>query len=593
MYKLLQCGSLENTDYKNRGGVMGVQRQDNKNKVSFFQSIRTKISVLVFISLLITSMLIIVIAVEVSKSNSKRITTNYMKDMAASYGEVVELMIFDYGADRAEAVLEAALAQAVIKDVESSYTYAVGGDGTMLYHPTKEKIGKPVENEAVIDLVERISSGEDLAMKCDLIEYEFNGATKYASYYVTSDQSMIIVVTADEADMLSSVNKMAGYIAVVGLICILVCSIGAILITYRLVSPINKLTQLVARITDLDLRETPEEKVLCRRGDETGVMSRGISLMRSRLFNVVDDMKEQSNTLYTASETLNTNIVDVNGSVEQVDQAVNEIAEGATSQAADTQTATENVVTIGSMISETSEKIDRLKDSMDAIKESNSVIVETIRDLDRINNQTKESIANISEQTDVANQSAQKIRGVTEIIASIAEETNLLSLNASIEAARAGEAGRGFAVVASQIQKLAEQSNESAKQIEEISQQLIEDSKQTVSTMGEVKEIIFKQSENVEKTDKLFDEFSRKLVNAFEDIDNITVNVQNMDKARVTVVDVVQNLMAIAEENAASTEETGASATEVSAIINDIAGNVDKLVLVANKLDEDMKQFQL
>lgn len=572
---------------------MNEQKQDNKSRVSFFNSLRTKISILVFISILITAVFIITIAVVASKSNSQRITCNYMKDLSISYGEVVELMIFDYGADRAIGVLGTALAPATVKDVDSSYAYAVSKDGTILYHPSEEKVGKPIENAAVSGIVDRMSKGEAIPQECDIIEYEYNGVTRYAAYYVTSDQSMVIIVSADKADILAPVNKMTAYIISIGIACLIICSIVAILISCRLVSPINKLAQLIGHITNLDLREAPEEKVLCERKDETGVMSRGISLMRNHLFSVVNDMKDQSGTLYTASEKLNTNILDVNASVEQVEQAVNDIADGASSQAADTQTATESVVTIGNMISETSEKIDRLKDSMDTIKESNSVIVETIKELDRINNQTKESIANISEQTDVANESAQKIRGVTEIIASIAAETNLLSLNASIEAARAGEAGRGFAVVATQIQKLAEQSNESAKQIEEISQHLIEDSKQTVSTMSTVKDIVFKQSENVEKTDRMFDEFSKKLGSAFEDIDNITENVRSMDKARIAVVDVVENLMAIAQENAASTEETGASATEVSAIINDISGNVDNLVRVANKLDADMKQFQL
>ena len=284
---------------------------------------------------------------------------------------------------------------------------------------------------------------------------------------------------------------------------------------------------------------------------------------------------------------------DTNELVEQVEQAVNDIAVGATSQAEETQTATEDVVTIGNMISETGEEIDKLKDSMDRIKKSNSTMLETMKELDKINAQTKESIETISEQTNTTNKSAQKIREVTAIIASIADETNLLSLNASIEAARAGESGRGFAVVAAQIQKLAEQSNDSAKQIEEISNLLIEDAENTVETMGSVRQIIFKQSENIEKTDKMFGEFNKELESAFLEIDNITARVENMDRARINVVDVVQSLTAIAEENAASTEETSASVTEVSSIINDISNNSDQLNQIANKLDEDMNNFKI
>lgn len=160
----------------------------------------------------------------------------------------------------------------------------------------------------------------------------------------------------------------------------------------------------------------------------------------------------------------------------QVEKAVSEIAEGATSQAGETQKATESVITIGNMVEETASEAGRLHDNTDVIKNLGSEANSTLAGLTEINRKTKEAIEIISRQTNTTNESALKIREATALITSIATETNLLSLNASIEAARAGEQGRGFAVVASQIQKLAEQSNESAKTIEHIVSALINDS---------------------------------------------------------------------------------------------------------------------
>ena len=220
---------------------------------------------------------------------------------------------------------------------------------------------------------------------------------------------------------------------------------------------------------------------------------------------------------------------------------------------------------------------------------STSILVQ----LEDINYKASEAIDVIYEQTNTTNESAMKIREATSLITAIAEETNLLSLNASIEAARAGEQGRGFAVVASQIQKLAEQSNESARQIENIIDSLISDSEKAVTTMGEVKDIMNQQSENVGKTEEIFAQVKNGINGSIEGVNIIADKTKQMDDARVNVVDVVQNLTAIAQQNAASTQETSASVTEVSGIVYDISSNAEKLKAIADELEKNMKVFRI
>ena len=218
---------------------------------------------------------------------------------------------------------------------------------------------------------------------------------------------------------------------------------------------------------------------------------------------------------------------------------------------------------------------------------------ETLHELQDINAYAKESIDAIYEQTNNTNDSVHKIREATSLITSIAEETNLLSLNASIEAARAGVQGRGFAVVASQIQKLAEQTNESARHIEEIISSLLADSERAVQTMDVVKENMEKQTENVIRTDERFEEVLKGIAESLQAINRITLKTEEMDKARVNVVDTVQNLSAIAEENAASTQESSASITEISASISNIAEKAGELKDIANQMEERMQVFKL
>ena len=272
---------------------------------------------------------------------------------------------------------------------------------------------------------------------------------------------------------------------------------------------------------------------------------------------------------------------------------MNEIAEGATSQAAETQRATENVVVMGNMVEEAAQQVAELIEYAEQMRKAGNGATEILNQLAEVNGQTERYIDIIAEQTATTNESAQKIHEAADMITDIAEETNLLSLNASIEAARAGEQGRGFAVVAAQIQKLAEQSNESAQQIGEIIRTLMDDSQKAVTIMGDVKAIMLKQSEHVERTKDAFTEIQNGVDQSIRGMEVISEKTQEMDRARKGVIDVVQELSAIAEENAASTEETSASVTEVSAISSELSDEAVRLKDISNTMEERMSVFKI
>ena len=248
---------------------------------------------------------------------------------------------------------------------------------------------------------------------------------------------------------------------------------------------------------------------------------------------------------------------------------------------------------MGSMIEETSGEVSALKDTADGMKAVSIEAQQLINELMQENGKTKESIEKIYRQTNITNESALKIKEATALITSIAEETNLLSLNASIEAARAGEQGRGFAVVASQIQKLAEQSSESAQKIEQITTELISDSSVAVETMQIVRDNMETQSTKMVQTDNIFETFNKGVVSSIEGVDSIALKADKLDVSRVNVVDVVQNLSAIAQENAASSEESSASVTQVTEIVTDISKNANKLKEVAAKLEDLVQIFKV
>ena len=567
-----------------------IGEERRKNKIPFFHSILGKISLTVVAVIILTAAVNLLIVIPNVENIIKEQTHNYMYDMTRMYGNEMSEKYADLG----EAALNYTITSAMFGDaglqgVESSYVYIVAKDGTMLYHPTEEKVGQPVENEVVKGVVARLAQGE--IPKAEVVEYEFKNVIKYAGYYVHPSGDFILILTADKDEIFQPMNSMVAKAVVGSAITLILCSVIGILIAARITGALKKTTKIVNQIAEMDFREADEEAKLIRRKDESGVMSRAIRELRGNLAGVVGELQEQTSQLYAASEGLSRNASETAETVNQVGNAVQEIATGASSQADETQQATEHVIVMGEMVENTSREINTLQIAMEDMGKAGESAADKLQQLESINGRAKSSLDDIYEQTNTTNQSALKIQEVIGIITDIAEETNLLSLNASIEAARAGEQGRGFAVVASQIQKLAEQSNESARKIEEIVTYLIGDSKQAVETMDEVKQIMDEQIGFVSETADIFRNLQDEISNSIERIELISSGTVQLDKERTGVVDVVQNLTAIAEENAAGTEETSASVGAVGDIMRQVSENAHSLKNIADQLETAMRRF--
>lgn len=368
--------------------------------------------------------------------------------------------------------------------------------------------------------------------------------------------------------------------------------IGIMLITRKMIKRFTDCVTAIGAISQGDLTIEIDDKLQGVK-DESGMIARACLDLKAKLTetltNIIsksEDVDETASALGEASEECATTIC-------HVEQAVNDISSGATSQAADTANATEHVLKMGGLVEETNESVGRLTSIAGEMEESSITANHTLEKLEKVNEEAKSAIDIIYEQTNTTNVSAQKISEAVSLITEIAEETNLLSLNASIEAARAGEAGRGFAVVASQIQKLAEQSNESAKTIEEIITALISDSEKSVETMNQVKEIMERQSDMVTETEKNFGEVLDGIKASREGINDISGNMNSLNSTREVVVDIVSNLSAIAEENAASTEETNAAVSEVSASVQQVSASAAQLKTIADNLNEAVNTFKI
>ena len=362
----------------------------------------------------------------------------------------------------------------------------------------------------------------------------------------------------------------------------------AIRISKAITSSIDTVRQVATGNLNAEMSD-----VAMGRGDEIGVLARSIAGLRDELKYMFQDISEHANSLLESADQLNVTAQNNLITVDNVERAVGEIADGASSQAQDVQNASESISAMGAMIEDTTREVENLNATADYMRHSSEEASHSLQQLRSINDEVKEAIELIYEQTNRTNESSQKIREATRLISSIAEETNLLSLNASIEAARAGEQGRSFAVVANQIQKLADQSNASADAIDGIINALINDSNEAVGTMEKVREIINDQSENVKNTEEIVGQVMDGIENSIRGIEAIENRTIALNSARATIVEVVQGLSAVAEENAASTQETSAATSAVASSFNEVTESAGMVKNVADEIANSMSNFQL
>lgn len=452
-------------------------------------------------------------------------------------------------------------------------------------------LGSPA-GEIIVEKV--LKGGENYFSSSVSLDGTLNYGYYIPIYQKGTDSEPIGMIFAG-VDKQAKDNTINGIILMVLLSVIFVmaaCIVIAVIMSVSITRSLQKGISKVQKVADGELGSPIEEKLL-KRNDEVGDLAKAIDTLQKTLQNIVSKIAQSTDNIKMAANELGVTAKDTNYTMKQVEDAVSSISENITEQAKSTKTTTDNIVLMGDQIGRTSEEVDLLNQNADVMRKSSEQASYTIQQLRQINDKVKESINTITRQTNLTNESAQKIQAAIGIISSIAEETNLLSLNASIEAARAGESGRGFAVVASQIQKLAEQSNSSSCEIEEITNTLISNSDEAVDIMRQVHEIIDSQSQNMSDTENIVSKVMDGINTSLEKIEKIEYATEQLESSRNRIVETVEGLSDIAEQNAASTEETFAQTSQVSNTFEQIEAKADQLKQIADELSDIMQHFQL
>lgn len=561
-----------------------MQKQKKKikkeKKVGFFHSIRFTITLLVMISVCFTTVLNLLIVVPATKKELKQSVQSNMLGLAGAYGDIVQNAI-DSGTVMNANVYKGLVGECKIEGIESSYVYIVTADGTMQYHPTAEKIGKPVENAVVKGLIKEIKQGKH--PEDAVVSYEFKGEMKYASYHLLRNNT-ILVISADETEVMAPMDAIQRR-AVIGSILVFICMcIFAFIVAIYISRPILKMSDVMEQIAQFNLTESTSLSNILKRKDETGVMGQSVNHMCQNMRDMVRRMEEtseninqQANELTNISQAINTNCTDNSATTEQLAAGMQE-----------TSATTQNI----------SANIDSMKGGVEEIcfltskgEKLSQEITSRAEDMKQRTRQASEHTINIyqnmKDSTEEALQQAQavdKIHTLTDSIMEIASQTNLLALNASIEAARAGEAGKGFAVVASEIGNLANESSDTVVSINAIMAEI----SQAVQNMTESLSSTVDFLENVVLKD--YEQFEAVGVQYNQDADTVRSSMGTIEEAvnslSVTIGEIADALTGITATVSQSATGVGEIAEKTTDIVSDTMQNMDLVNSCQKAIDQ-------
>ena len=555
-------------------------------------SLITKIIMVLFASLLITFVTINVISVKIVEGE----VLNQIKTDHAELVEVYAQMLEERACSTAEEY------QAFIDEIFQNddlnyalYIQNVDGKQVAIADSNPDELGKVLEDAGSIAAArdgipyvgyytDEVTGGRTLDVLTPVYkDGVIDGALNLG---IPVDQKTISAIVSGATIKLT--------LLAVGFSVVLMVLLSIVI--YKLIlKPIGQLAVGIDRLANYDLTKSesdPAEKLAVRK-DEIGTIGKGFEHMRSSIVSLVLEIKGVTAELTDQSDALSRVSREVADMGNQITVSVNEVANGATSQAQETLQGQQEVNNLSMLLEELQDSMRQLlvaTKAVDQNKDEGISSLETVVENTQKNNdstsEVHEVILETSRQTD-------KIKDASAQIREIASQTNLLALNASIEAARAGDAGRGFAVVASEIGNLAGNTNTLTAQIEEIVLDLVEKMELTVNTIQVMQGGVKEQSVSVADTKEKFNHIAENIVNIEEKCEHLDAAAKRMNQSKDVIIGLIGDLSSISEENASCMEEAAAAVTEETKSIEQVSASSIKVAELADKLKAQIDHFKL
>ena len=468
----------------------------------------------------------------------------------------------------------------IVVDSESN-TFA---DGTVadleFFAPLTEELDKLEEQKA------QLEENEDPAADDIVLQASYTMRAEGRDCAITAMTDRItgwrlLGCISDQENQKNLININIGTL-MAGVIGLIFGCVIAVLTALSFNREIKKLQNATHRVAGGDF----SEKIKVTRSDEFGVLETNFNGMMDDVSGLIHAVEDKSNHILEVAGGISEVAGNTKTTIEQVTQAIDSVAQGAVKQAESTQEANTEVEHLKNSLDETKEYVSGMNGMTEKANEVSTEGIESVKDLIEKSGKTAEKSKVSLEVMNEMVESIDKIFYISDTIADITSQTNLLSLNASIEAARAGEMGKGFAVVADEIRKLADESKESTDEIKKIITEITEKSKLVESTMQENEVLQTEQQEAINRTEEIFGEIMKQIEMLGSGMERINALNDTMSANKDLVVDKMGTIASVSEQSAAATEEVNASTEQVNVTMEEISEHTETLQAIAKDLME-------
>lgn len=546
-----------------------------------------KIIVMVILAVIVSNVICMVFILESSKKQITDSTKHTMVDVINTTSKIVENEISNADTEDLDYDEYAkSLSDVKLEGMDSSYVYVVKNDGTMLYHPTKEKVGQPVENAVIKGVVQQLQDGKKPGTT--VVEYDFNGTTKYSAYTILNNEN-ILVLTADESEALAGITTVTGVAVGIIAIVVLIAIIISFIMGRRLMRPLVKVSTIIEDVANGNIEA--DFSVVKESNDEIGLIIEKMKELTQSLGSIVGKIRNSSDTMSSNSYELNDTSSQTLAANNEISKAVEDVAEGSTGMAASISKINENLLEMSNETKDINASVDEIKNQTVAVQDSSKIMNDKIKSMQDSSHKMDEGISAISKRIETVNTTVDKVSNIVSVIEEISSETNLLSLNASIEAARAGDAGKGFAVVAQEIRVLSDNTNTELENIKQIISSLVEECRYCVQASGTIVEDNAKQKEEIKAVLDEFGSLDEQIQKTAEKADEIEVLVTAMIELNDDITKSSNSLTDVSAANAAATEEMNANIEELNAMMHGVSEMAEHMNNESDGLKEALSFF--
>ena len=560
-----------------------MEQSKNKKRGTF----AAKIIVMVILAVIVSNVICMVFILESSKKQITDSTKHTMVDVINTTSKIVENEISNADTEDLDYDEYAkSLSDVKLEGMDSSYVYVVKNDGTMLYHPTKEKVGQPVENAVIKGVVQQLQDGKKPGTT--VVEYDFNGTTKYSAYTILNNEN-ILVLTADESEALAGITTVTGVAVGIIAIVVLIAIIISFIMGRRLMRPLVKVSTIIEDVANGNIEA--DFSVVKESNDEIGLIIEKMKELTQSLGSIVGKIRNSSDTMSSNSYELNDTSSQTLAANNEISKAVEDVAEGSTGMAASISKINENLLEMSNETKDINASVDEIKNQTTAVQDSSKIMNDKIKSMQDSSHKMDEGISAISKRIETVNTTVDKVSNIVSVIEEISSETNLLSLNASIEAARAGDAGKGFAVVAQEIRVLSDNTNTELENIKQIISSLVEECRYCVQASGTIVEDNAKQKEEIKAVLDEFGSLDEQIQKTAEKADEIEELVTAMIELNDDITKSSNSLTDVSAANAAATEEMNANIEELNAMMHGVSEMAEHMNNESDGLKEALSFF--